>query len=273
MLYRLSLTSLDSFKEIEEKEEITINYRPYSNFIDISSDREALTARNQRDILNITSLVNSINKIGELDLIWVNYENKYILTEIQSKVSLDQNNALIKLNCKNFISQNTPKVIREIFDDIKFALVDDDYIFNITLKILSILEMREEKKSCELKFVKGEGELVEISEKNYEITPYINKDKDLDKFITAIESVDEENSINSGEIILELNSSDESDEIKFSNLPVKIENNKEIESTKDFYIDIMEKQVDFYMNLQRKTMNNFLQMEEELWDKFFEMIK
>ncbi|MBP2025780.1 hypothetical protein [Peptoniphilus stercorisuis] len=266
MLYRLSLTSLDSFKEVVEEEKITINYRPYSNYIDISSDRESLTARNQRDILNITALVNSINRIEDSDLIWIKYEDNYVLARIKGKVSLNQNNAILELPCEIYISKNTPKVIKDIFDDIKFARVFDDIIYKITMKILNILKKREEK-TCEMEFVKGRGELLEVEETTSNIIPYVKKSSEIANNSVIFSRINKENSNNSGEIVIKVDSNED-----MKNLPVKVQS-KEIEQTKDFYVDIMEKQVDFYMDLQRKTMENFLELQEDLWSKFFDMIK
>lgn len=270
MLYKLNLTSLDSFAELLEKAEITIDYRPYSNFIEILKDRESLIARNQRDILNITSMVNSINKIDESDLLWIKYEDEYVLAKVNGKVSLDQNNAKIKMPCTIYLSQNTPKVIKKIFSDIKFALEEDGYIYNITLKMLDIFENHEEGQACEMEFIKGKGELVEVAEKKSEITPYISDINFIKEHKRKSRKKHKEDP-NRGEIIIELNPPEE--KRTFSNLPVRTADKRELEDPKDFYIDIMEKQVKFYMGLQKQTMENFMKMEEELWEKFFEMMK
>ncbi len=268
MLYRLNLTSLESFNELLEKAEITIDYRPYSNFIDICSDREALTARNQRDILNITSLVNSINKVKEKDIIWIKYKDNYVLAEVLNKISLDKNNAKIKFICKNHLSESTPKVIQEIFDDVKFAVVNDDNILSISLKMLTLIEKKEKTKACEMEFIKSNRALVEVSEKNFDIMPYENKESLNTDFLKFLKDDKGVKTQDSGEIIIKKVSEDGK-----ANLPVKVEDKNEMESTKDFYINLMEKQVGFYMDLQRETMDNFLKMEEELWEKFFELMK
>lgn len=266
MLYRLNLTSLDSFKEIIEKEKLIINYETYNNYIDLSSDRESLTAKNQRDILNITSLVNSINRIEDSDLIWIKYEENYALARIKSKVSLNQNNAVLELPCEIYISSNTPKIIRELFDDIKFTRVFENNIYEISLKIFSILKRREEK-TCEMEFVKERGKLLEVSENASNIVPYIKKSSEIANNSVVFSRINKESSEDSGKVIIKLDSEEES-----NNFPVKIQS-KEIEKTKDLYRDIMEKQVKFYMDLQRKTMENFLELQEDLWDKFFDIIK
>lgn len=270
MLYKLNLTSLKSFAQLLEKAEITINYRPYSNFIDILSDTEVLIARNQKDILNITSLVNSINKIEENDMIWIRHDDKYVLAIVESKMSKDPDNAKIHMPLSIYYSDNTPKVIKEIFNDIKFSLIDDENIIYVTNKILELL-MKKDKKACEMEFIKGKGELVEVCNISREITPY-------ESSINFIKEPKKKHckktyhNPNRGEIIIELDPPEEKGTIKFENLPAKKSEKPEIQDTREFCKSIMKKQVQFYMELQKKTMENFLEMEEQLWDKFFDIM-
>lgn len=263
MLYRLSLTSIESFEEVVSNNCIFINYRPYSNFIDIMEDREDLTARNQRDILNIISLVYSINKVKKDDLVWIKYKDNYILATVLEKLSLDANNARIKLNLKTYLYDNTPRVIKELFDDVKFTLVDNDVINSITLKILNILENREQKQVCEMEFVKGNGELVELRNENNELKIYNPQELSEHPAYKIKEII---SNSNSGELIIKKNES--------SNLAVrKILKGSNPEELKEMYLNLMKEDMDNYIKEQQNALNEFMDRQKKLLDKFFDLVK